>query len=772
MAFPPDLVYPYSYDSDHTLYKVYNTTESKLSSDNQAWASEIDIVPVTTYEVWPNSGFATLEGEIIYYDSVAKNDAGFVIKLRRCGRNLGGNKTRFNVAGTWIRGFVMAEHHNKIVDAIINLEDYVLSLDEMIAGLQNEPICIDDGGCTSVNFDFETSLPNACLGVDAIYNVNITGNYTTAKVDFGDGNTTNVLSGTHTYSQNSTIDPVVTVENALCTVIQTETDRDDTNNWTPYSPPPQSPYIETCQIPDIPPFVIPTFVPPTGFATPQITSPCIDFTPFNFALSIPKILISIPSIKFPNIKLIVPSIPNISMIVPSIPNISLIVPSIMPISFIGSFSGYLPSIISFGPVNIPSVIEFGPVNIPTIIPIIAPLGWAAPPWNINMIAPPNWQWKITIDGPVPPLPNPIQIQGPEPKIPSVITVQGNIVSVISIVGCSLTNISVVGLRDITMSVVGLSNTTMQVVGLSNTTMQVVGLSNTTIQVIGLSNTTISVIGLRDTTMSVVGLRDTIMQVVGLRDTIMSVVGLSNAIISAVGLDGHSISVTGMPATIAVTGMPSALTVNWGVVPSINVNWGSCSCAITVSCANTPAPAPAPFTNLADFSDGLNLNASLESNEIGIPSEITVLFPEELPKFQIEIPKIPDIVMRLEKPLPTEIKITGVPESIRLDTTNMPNSIKLDATSLPEAIYLIAQDVPSIITVDGSDIPRTIKVEGIPQVIELKAPDSIALRLPENFEIPLVFKGDPIPVRFDISNFNGTASESPRFVILPAPCPQA
>ena len=75
-------------------------------------------------------------------------------------------------------------------------------------------------------------------------------------------------------------------------------------------------------------------------------------------------------------------------------------------------------------------------------------------------------------------------------------------------------------------------------------------------------------------------------------------------------------------------------------------------------------------------------------------------------------------------------------------------------------------------VDGSDIPRTIKVEGIPQVIELKAPDSIPLSLPENFEIPLVYKSGPIPIKFDISNFTGTASDAPRFVILPAPCPQA
>ena len=103
MAFPPIPVYPAAYDTDYTLFKVYNTTESKLSADNQAWDSEIAIIPKNDVEVWPTNGFATLSGEIIYYDSVEKNIDGFVTSLKRCARNLGGNPTKFNPAGTWIR---------------------------------------------------------------------------------------------------------------------------------------------------------------------------------------------------------------------------------------------------------------------------------------------------------------------------------------------------------------------------------------------------------------------------------------------------------------------------------------------------------------------------------------------------------------------------------------------------------------------------------------------------------------------------------------------
>ena len=145
----------------------------------------------------------------------------------------------------------------------------------------------------------------------------------------------------------------------------------------------------------------------------------------------------------------------------------------------------------------------------------------------------------------------------------------------------------------------------------------------------------------------------------------------------------------------------------------------------------------------------------------------------MPKLQIEMPEeMKHITLTLDKPIPTEIEITGIPESIKLDTTDLPKSIKLDTTSLPDVIHLIPHDIPSTIRIDGSEIPRTIKIEGMPQVIELKAPEAIPLKLPENFEIPLVYKGGPVPIQFDVKNFQGADSESPRFFIVPAPCPQA
>ena len=71
IGFPPNPVYPWALDSDRTLFLVYNTTESQLTRDNNAWAQEIEIEAVceTNQEIWPDNGFATISGEIFYYDA-------------------------------------------------------------------------------------------------------------------------------------------------------------------------------------------------------------------------------------------------------------------------------------------------------------------------------------------------------------------------------------------------------------------------------------------------------------------------------------------------------------------------------------------------------------------------------------------------------------------------------------------------------------------------------------------------------------------------------
>ncbi|MFX5602758.1 hypothetical protein ABTD90_19625, partial [Acinetobacter baumannii] len=84
-GFPPQPVYPNGIDSDFTLYQVYNTTEAVLTANNEPWAEEVNVRPrkVGQDEIWADNGFATISGEMFYYDAVEKDADGYVKTLKR-----------------------------------------------------------------------------------------------------------------------------------------------------------------------------------------------------------------------------------------------------------------------------------------------------------------------------------------------------------------------------------------------------------------------------------------------------------------------------------------------------------------------------------------------------------------------------------------------------------------------------------------------------------------------------------------------------------------
>jgi hypothetical protein len=399
-GFPPAPIFPIGIDSDYTLYLVYNTTETVTSVDNQAWEDEIAIVPVgeDESEIWADNGFATIEGELLYYDAVDTDVNGKVAKLKRCARNLGGKQTKFNLAGTSIRGFVVAEHHNQLVDAIIAVEDFVgvnfdtdvETLDYRIRNLDDTPVIFDDFTCPDVTLNFEIIENDPATGIVAQYLVEVTGTYGNYTLDFGDGTTTNTLQGTHTYAPNSTIDPVVTISNNNCQIIQTPVERTTPNQPNPTTTVP--PFdIATPEFVTPPnPTFSPVELPPPEITPPPIVFPCLDFTPF----------------------------PGISI---SIGDIDVQVPSVISFTPIN-----IPSVISFTPINIPSVISITPVNIPSIItfgpaPTFTPIGFGPAP----VIAPIGF-------GPAPVI-APIDIT---------ITIIVDIPSTISLIGCDSADVRV------------------------------------------------------------------------------------------------------------------------------------------------------------------------------------------------------------------------------------------------------------------------------------------------------------------------------------------
>jgi hypothetical protein len=340
ISFPPIPVYPVAIDSDSTLFLVYNTSETQLSSNNQPWSDEISIIPVgdSEPEQWGENGFANISGELFYYDAVSKNAAGKINSLRRCARNLSGSQTQFNPSGTWVRGFVIAEHHNQLVDATLKLEKYIginsstdtTTLDYKIRDLLSVPDYTDDHGCADVVFTFvvDESTSNSSVGTVIVFKVVITGSFNSYVLDFGDGNTTTDLEGTHTYAINIPLEPVVIVSNETCEIVQTPFNFANPNE--PITSEDERFEIPIPEVPEFPPITIPEIdVPETTLTLPQIVFPCLDiainplsiiFVPPN---PIPSI-ISFTEIDIPSIITITPPIPSIISLIDTLSDITLI----------------------------------------------------------------------------------------------------------------------------------------------------------------------------------------------------------------------------------------------------------------------------------------------------------------------------------------------------------------------------------------------------------------------------------------------------------------
>ena len=289
MVFPPQPVFPKGIDDDYTLFLVHNTTETKICKENVPWADEIEIIPVRdgVQEIWADNGFGNISGELFYYDSVEKDANGKVFKLKNCARNLGGKATKYNPPGTWVRSFVVAEHHNQMVGAIFQTEDFIgynfdprtETLDWRIRNLEALEIIFDDHSCPDVTFIFNVIENSPTTGIIARYSVEITTTGSTGSVtfrlDFGDGEfTTTELSGLHRYAINATIDPVLTISNDKCQLILTPVER---NNPAEIPEIIEDSFdIPIPEVPQVPDFLpVPCNVPEPSINLPPFVFPCI-----------------------------------------------------------------------------------------------------------------------------------------------------------------------------------------------------------------------------------------------------------------------------------------------------------------------------------------------------------------------------------------------------------------------------------------------------------------------------------------------------------------
>jgi hypothetical protein len=360
MILPPVPLFPKALDTDYTLFAVYDTAETILAKENAPWAKEIEIVPVNASksEIWADNGFGNIDGELFYYDAVEKNDDGKVIKLKRCMRQLGGTHTKYNPRGTSVRGFVIAEHHNQLVECILKTEDFIgynydtrqATLDWRIRNLEALNVIFDDYNCPDVIFTLTIVEDDPETGILATYVIepSLPNATFTFRLDFGDGTyTTSALSGQHQYAPNAIMDPVATLTNDQCEVIQTPVERLTPKQLpTVVSPALEVTIPESLQYPDF--TLVPCTVPEPDINLPPLVMPCVSVTP-GF---------SIPSINIPS-------------------QVTITGPSInMPYSTIN---------ITGGGINIPSFIDMPPIP-PTIIvePPIPPTIVIVPP-NSNVM---------------------------------------------------------------------------------------------------------------------------------------------------------------------------------------------------------------------------------------------------------------------------------------------------------------------------------------------------------------------------------------------------
>jgi len=334
--FPPQVKYPQDYDTNRTLYEVFNTAETVLSADLETWATSIQIVPVAATEddLWSDNGFITISDELIYYDAVSRDGNGKVVALWDCIRNLGGKPPQYNSAGTDVRGFVIAEHHNQIARAIVNAENFVginlsedkKTLDWRIRNLANQGPIIDDYGCPEVDFSYYIISQDPSAGTTIQYSLNITGVFDSFIIDFGDEQTTTtVTGGTHTYAANAFVDPIVTVTATNCETVISGIKRDQINKplnqqvaidfnvvvpTVPDAPVLETPFVNTVN---------------NQLVLPPIVFPCIDasFGP----ISVPSVINITPPLVVPSVVNFVnsPQIPSNIVISP----VSIQLPSLI-----------------------------------------------------------------------------------------------------------------------------------------------------------------------------------------------------------------------------------------------------------------------------------------------------------------------------------------------------------------------------------------------------------------------------------------------------------
>jgi hypothetical protein len=698
----PSPIYPLAIDNDYTLFSTHNSSQSVLAEDLDKIADIITIVPqdANAQDMWADNGFVTIKDELIYYDSVLKNESGKIYQLKDCIRGIEGQPDYYH-AGLPIAANAIAQTHNQLVDTIIAIEDaigdvndilkigpelktqqlvkknllpvpkrnsiadvdfaFTASLHQSMTAMLGCCGSVGDDVCPDVEFEFNV-LGNA-PGSLAEYCIRIFGSYTSFNLDFGNGISQNTkLAGTYVYPGAGPYKPILTVNSANCTIMQKPTAPDDCEGLS--LPNPSVPFfIAIPDIPEFPEFVAPKQICPGPLLNlPPIIMDQISLCPSQISICPQGCCISVISIVGccpPSIISIVGCCPPSIISIVS-PCISFCEPPSICVSFCAPPNF---SCVSFCPPPSFDCISF------CAFPSIAPVSFTVGISCISFCQIPSFN---CISFCIPPSFNSISFS-PAP-------------SFACISFCPFPSIAPVSFT--------------------------VG--------INLSTSCIS-----------------FCQIPSFDCISFCQVPSFNCVSFCPPPSFACISFCPPPSFDCISFCtPPPLSVIWGVPPVV-------SCIVQVVCPSSSIAPSVTCDGDGDSDDPVAMSpfgmaAPITfNNDIGIPEEIRLI-----------VPKIADV--KVVHDVPKEIRIIGqsIPDSIVL-THNLPAKIFLDATDIPRKILLEpASNFPSVLRMEIIGMPQTLQVTGIPKTIEIieNIPRTIQLLMPDNPVVEMRWSGAPLELK--------------------------
>ena len=286
-------VFPLGLDGDDVLFHVHNTSETRLRVAMDPDSSSVLVDPRDWGEAerWSRSGgILNIEGELIYYGDVIVEERGDgsgserIVGFTNLIRGYDGTGAAHHHEGDWVRGFVMAEHHNALARAVEGIETLMgvdgsadhESIDYRLRDLQELQVEPDDYDCPYGVYWYET-VEDGGGEVRVRFHISIIGEYT--RFEFypraGADPITDTLEPEIVYRRDEEIAASVIVYSDRCCACNSA----DNSRCEPCQFEPLFDDIPVLDLPQIDPWTLPV-IPCQPCPPPSCTpcTPCITTT--------------------------------------------------------------------------------------------------------------------------------------------------------------------------------------------------------------------------------------------------------------------------------------------------------------------------------------------------------------------------------------------------------------------------------------------------------------------------------------------------------------